>query len=75
MGVEGERRLLLGHGPRSRREFQQAMAAPKIIIASGMDVLTFSYAITLTAYGYLIEGKDREAAEVKEHNFALLQTE
>jgi hypothetical protein len=33
------------------------------------------HAITLTAYRYLIEGKDRQAAEVMEHNFALLQTE
>ena len=27
------------------------------------------HAITLTAYGYLIEGKDRQAAEVMEHNY------
>jgi integrase len=52
------------------------------LIASGMDVLTISRrlghgspAITLTVYGHLIEGKDRQAAEVTERNFALLQTE
>ena len=50
------------------------------LIASGMDVLTISCrlghgspAITLTVYGHLIEGKDRQVAEVMEHNFALFR--
>ena len=50
------------------------------LIASGMDVLTISCrlghgspAITLTAYGHLIEGKNRQAAEVMERNFALFR--
>ena len=52
------------------------------LIASGMDILTISRrlghgspAITLTVYGHLIEGKDRQAAEVAEANLSLLQTE
>ena len=114
MGVEGERRLLLGMGRATRddllfprwdgqirsphgmtQKFQQAMAALKIkgvtlhslrhthasqLIASGIDVLTISCrlghgspAITLTVYGHLIEGKDRQAAEAMEHNFALFR--